>query len=407
MVTVTDASGNPFGNPVACRFVASGGIYRRGRSWRVVVYAGRDPVTGRKRQLTRTVHGTRREAERVRNEMLVSVDRGEANRTDTTMAELFERWYEVRSQRWSPKTALETRRLLDRVMIPQLGARRLSKLKTADLDRLYAEWARRGGAGGRPLSPGSVRRYHTIVRSALEQAVRWGWIPSNPAALTTRPENERRMVKPPSPEQLLDLLALAERTDPDVCVFLRLAAITGARRGELCALRWSDLEGESLVIARAMVEGPDGLVEKPTKTHGIRRVALDPDTLGALREMRRRSMERALECGVGLVEDPYVFAREVDGSVAWRPDFMSYRFRSLRRKAGLDHVRLHDLRHAMSTLLLANGVDVRTVAGRLGHSNVATTLNVYSHFIEASDQQAAQVMGDLLRPGSDEDRRGA
>ncbi|MDZ7733901.1 MAG: site-specific integrase [Acidimicrobiia bacterium] len=214
------------------------------------MYAGRDPATGRKRQLTRTVRGTKRDAEAVRNELLVTVDRDAAPRTDVTIGELFERWFEVRSQRWSPKTSLETRRLLDRVLIPQLGKKRLSKLKTADLDRLYAAWGRSGGLRGGPLSPASVQRYHTVVRSALEQAVKWGWIPTNPAANTTRRGIERAEIKPPTPEQLLELLALAERADPEVFVFLRLAAITGARRGELCALRWSDLEGESIVIAR-------------------------------------------------------------------------------------------------------------------------------------------------------------
>jgi integrase len=387
--------------------MASGHVQRRGSAWRVIVYAGRDPVTGKKRQLTRTVRGSRRDAEKVRNELLTSVDRGEARHTDQTMADLFEQWYEVRSQRWSPKTSLETRRLLDRVMIPQLGQKRLSKVTTADLDRLYAEWTRSGGLNGRPLSPASVQRYHTIVRAALEQAVKWGWIPSNPARLTTRPDVERPEVKPPTPEQVIDLLVAAKESGPDVFMFLRLAAITGARRGELCGLKWSDIEDSSVVIARGIVEGADGLVEKSTKTRRVRRVAVDPETLASLRELRRRSIERAMAGGVGLVADPYIFSREIDGSVPWRPDFMSYRFASLRKRAGLEGVRLHDLRHAMSTLLLVNGVDVRTVAGRLGHANVATTLNVYSHFIEASDRHAAEVMADLLKPQRGQDRRGA
>lgn len=376
--------------------MASGSITRRGSAWRVVVYAGLDPATGRKRQTVRVVHGTKKEAEAVRNELLVAADRGELRGTEATMAQLFERWYSLKAPDWSPKGALETRRLLDRVIIPALGAKRVTKVRTADLDRLYASWRNEGGVAGRPLSPASVQRYHTIVRGALNQAVKWGWLVSNPAVLTTRPKVVPATIRPPTPEQILSLLAHTETHDPETAVFLRLAAITGARRGEVCALRWSDLDGDSLKIERAIVESADGLVEKGTKTHGSRRVALDAKTADTLREHRRRCVERALACGAGLPDDAYLFAREPDGSVSWRPDYVSYRFSKLRGAVGLDGARLHDLRHAMATLMLAGGADVRTVAGRLGHRNVATTLNVYGHFIEASDRAAADDLGALI-----------
>src|SRR5438105_4888326 len=133
-----------------------------------------------------------------------------------------------------------------------------------------------------------------------------------------------------------------------LAVYLRLAAVTGARRGELCALKWSDVDladGEVL-IARSLALGTHEVVEKQTKTYRSRRIALDPGTVKALEEQRTRMENRAEICEAELVADAYVFARDVAGRVPWRPDSgATGRFLRLRKKAGLDTVRLHDLRH--------------------------------------------------------------
>jgi integrase len=386
--------------------MAEGFIRRRGDAWQVIVYAGRDPVTGRKRQVSRNVRGTKRDAQAVRAQLLVEVGKGQHEGSDVTFGELVERWYEMAAPDWSPSTATERRRLLDRVILPRMGRVRLQKLRTADLDRLYRELRASGGHQGRPLAPATVRKVHVVVRRALQQAVRWGWLSTNPAVHASPPRVPRHEITPPSPEAIERLLELAEDEDPYLAVLVRLAAATGARRGELCALRWSDLDLDTgtLLIARAMVHGPDGVVERGTKTHAARRIALDRATTGVLAEHRRRCTERALACGVGFGDDARLFSFEPDGSRPWRPDVVTKRFDKLRRKAGIGSVRLHDLRHFVATRLIAAGVPVRTVSGRLGHANAATTLNVYSAFVEASDRDAADVLGDLLpRGGGDGD----
>jgi integrase len=275
---------------------------------------------------------------------------------------------------------------------------RLQRLRAADLDRLYAQLRTSGGVSGGPLAPATIRRVHEIIRRALKQGVRWGWVSTNPAAHASPPRVPKSDVLPPTPEDVVRLIELAEAEDPDLAVLLRLAAGTGARRGELCALRWSDvdLDAATVVISRAMVHGFVGMVERGTKTHAARRIALDRDTVAALVEHRRRSAQRAEDCGVGLSDGARVFSFEPDGSAPWRPDVVTNRFNKLRRKAGLDSVRLHDLRHYVATRLIAAGVPVRTVSGRLGHANAATTLNVYSAFVQASDRDAAELLGEML-----------
>jgi integrase len=157
-----------------------------------------------------------------------------------------------------------------------------------------------------------------------------------------------------------------------------------------------DLEHMSLTVRRGVVAGRDGLVEKDTKTHAVRRIALDEQVVNVLARHRRRQLDMLELAGVRASPTSYVFTDELDGGLPWYPDSVSRRFRRLCRREGIAGVRLHDLRHFVATQLLSAGVDVRTVAGRLGHRNAATTLNVYAHVLELSDRHAADVMRRLI-----------
>ena len=145
-------------------------IRKRGNAWQLIVAAGRDPVTGRKRYMSRTVHGATREAQAQLNRLLVEVGDGAHQGTDATVGELLERWLAVASPDWSPKTVLETRRFLDRLILPRFGAMPLRKLTTAALDQFYADLRKSGGVGDRPLAPASVRRVHVVVAVGCSRA---------------------------------------------------------------------------------------------------------------------------------------------------------------------------------------------------------------------------------------------
>ena len=237
------------------------------------------------------------------------------------------------------------------------------------------------------------------------QAVRWGWIGVNPAAAATPPRLPTRDIRPPTPDQVRLLFARAADENPAFAVFLQLAAATGARRGELIALRWTDvnLPAGTVTIARGAVKGKDGLVIKDTKTHGTRRVALDQTTVTVLSAHRQAAEAVARACETALPADAYVFSDDPAGRAAWKPWLVTQSFARLAERAGMPEVRLHDLRHFVATRLLSSGIDVRTVAGRLGHKNPNVTLSVYAHFLPEADREAADVLGRLLSP-SDEAR---
>lgn len=158
-----------------------GSMRRRGDSWQLRVYLGRDPLTGEKRWTSKTVKGGKREAQRALAAMVAAADGNEVASASGTVGELLDRWFENASADFSPKTALETAGFINRYLRPGLGVFPVARLRTEHIDKLYRELRKRGGHNGKPLAPGTVKRTHVILHRALEQAVRWGWIRTNPA----------------------------------------------------------------------------------------------------------------------------------------------------------------------------------------------------------------------------------
>jgi len=374
-------------------------------SWELRVHTGRDPLTGRKRYAHRTVNGTKREAQAALARLVTEVgDGAHAPEREGTVGELLERWFAHGEADWSPTVVRSYRSIINRVILPRFGATPLRKLRAADIDAFYAELRKRGGAHAAPLAAASVRRIHSVLRRALAQGVKWGLLIANPAANASPPREPHREASVPTARDVGRLIKAAQTVNPDLSCFLRLAAVTGARRGELCGLKWGDVDFRSrrLLIERSVVLGPEGaLFEKQTKAHASRRIGLDTGTVELLRFHRSRCKQAAVAAGAILSDDTYVFSHDVANRAPWRPDYVTLAFTRVRDELRLK-VRLHDLRHFAATNMLVSGHDVRTVSGRLGHADAATTLGVYAHFMESADKDAAEFMGELLGASGEE-----
>jgi integrase len=251
------------------------------------------------------------------------------------------------------------------------------------------------------MTASAIRDVHAVLSGAFKQAMVWGWISHNPVPLTTPPAVEQPDTRPPEVGQTERLIETAMAEDPELGLFLVLAVVLGARRGELCSLRWSDVDfgqGDVLVAGSVIILPGQPLLDRDvTKTRTKRRVAVGAGTLELLRARRVEQAKGALAAGVALGPDAYVFSRAPDGSKPIRPDGVSHRFAELARRLGIT-CRLHDLRHFMVTQLISAGVDVRTVSGRAGHRDGGrTTLGTYAHFQAAQDRQAAELMEGLLK----------
>lgn len=366
------------------------------RRWRLRVFAGRGS-NGAVRHINRTFTGTETQARRELARVSAEVQRGQLSITGREpFGDLLDRWLAQIEPTRRPKTIAEYRAKIEHRIRPALGSTRIDRIRPAQLDALYRQWLDEG------LSPTTVHHHHAIISTALRQAERWQLISSNPARLASPPPMRQAALTIPDPSQLLDLIAGAEQCeDHTLATAIALAALTGARRGELCALRWSDLDlaAGTVRIARSLTVVGAVVHVGPTKTHAERKMALGEVGVATLLRCRLRMEEFAAQVGVPLDPDPFVLSAS-DAPRADRnlmPDRLSQRFTKLCRTLGV-HFRFHDLRHFAATQLIGAGVDPRTVAGRLGHADPTTTLRIYSHAITDRDEHAADVLGALLPP---------
>ena len=373
--------------------------------WEVRVFVGRDPVTKRPRQVSRIVRAPRTKTGRppkaatdMEHELEAQAARGKFARTGraTTVGQLLDRYLDhLEVQGLSPKTLHNYRRYVENTISPAIGSVPVSNLTALDLDNLYKAMTKRGRA------PATVRLAHAVISGALGQAVKWGMIPVNVALMASPPKVRARPVVPPSLPEVRALLEEAHRRDPVLAALIGLAALTGARRGELCALRWTDvdLKTRTLRISRSLMDIPGRIEEKATKTHQERTVALG-DAGVELLELHHQEVDaRAAEGGVKIRRDAFLFSERLDGTTPVRPDKVTRFFTDLRDSLGLDHVHLHSLRHFVATQL-APLVSMRTLAGRLGHADASITMRVYAGWLPASDLEAADHIGRALSPGN-------
>lgn len=359
--------------------------------WEVIAHLGKDPITERERYKSRSVRGNEEAADKALRKLLREIDADEL-RVKRTFRQLSDAWLTHARPSLSPRTAETYEMWLDKRILPAIGDLPLERVTGRRLDTLYA-------ALGAELAPKSVLHCHAIIHRAFKQAYRWGWVDENPGDRATPPSVERRKMDPPSPETVVELIRKAFETHVPLGASVWLAAVTGARRGELCALRWSgvDLVTGTLTISEAAIETGGKVLVKDTKTHRVRRLALDPGSVVMLVEYRREREVKAEVLGVDLEPDGYVFSDDPAGRTPLKPELFTRRFRRLCNTVGV-HPRLHDLRHFMATQALAGGTDVGTVANRLGHADWATTLRVYTHPLAAADQIAADKLGAIVAP---------
>lgn len=373
---------------------------RRPGVWELRTFVGRDEH-GWVRQVSTTFHGTKQAATKALAALDTEAAEGKHGRPDTvgvTVAELLERHLDALELRGrADKTIYTYRRYAETVIVPAIGSRRLRTLTAFDLDNFYGRLARAG------RSPAVIRKVHVLLSGALRQAVKWGMVPVNVATLASPPPQPKATIRVPSAEQVRRILTEAERSDPMLGRVFMLAALTGARRGELCALRWRDvdLDAGRLRIVASVQEVPGRLAVKDTKSHQTRVIAVDNAAVALLRLHREDVDRRAAGADAALLDDGFVFSeRSLDGSVVIVPGRLTRAFADIVRRLGIDGVTLHGLRHFVATQLAATGeVSARTLAGRLGHANASVTLRVYAEFFPAADVAAARHLGRIVVGG--------
>jgi len=423
-----------------------GHIRRRGGSFQVLVYAGVDPLNGKDHYLTESTRDEA-EAQKILTRLLAQVDEQRNPRTKATFGAALDAW--LRTHEAEETTLDGYRGYVRRTIEPALATMPLAKLTPQVLEEFYAELRRcrhrcrngepavdhrttadhdcrtirhrrRPGRPGStphdcatagcvivecpphacmPMAASSIRQVHWIISAALAAAVRWQWIRSNPADAAKKPKQRAPQPNPPSAREAARIIAAAWEQDDEWGALVWLVMVTGMRRGEVLALRWSDVDLKAglLAIRRNYVRSRAQRIEKDTKTHQMRRISLDAETVAVLADHRARHEQQACAVGVELSSQAFVFSYQLTRDAPADPSAVTHRYGRMCAALGIDS-HLHALRHYSATELLTAGVDLRTVAGRLGHGGGgATTLRVYAAWVGESDRRAAELLGSRMK----------
>ena len=256
------------------------------------------------------------------------------------------------------------------------------------------------GAGGDEAAVNALllQKYHRLISTVLEQAVKEGLVPFNVAARATLPKAEHKDVNYFQPEQVAAIREALEQEPMKWKTLVHLLLITGARRGEVLGLKWDkvDFEGNRIFICNNILYRADvGIYESSPKTERSRRyVALPTETMQLLRRYRAWQAEERLRLGEYYQNQGFVFAQ--DNGNPMHPDSVTNWLKKFSRRHDLPHINPHAFRHTMASMLYFNGVDSVSISKRLGHAQVSTTANIYAHVLEGADQRNADILSEIF-----------
>ena len=310
-----------------------------------------------------------------------------------TVAEWLRLWFELYAKpSIRPSTAGYYKRGIEQYTVPRIGAIKLNKLTSREIQKLYKDLLENGRLRKKQrkkhpgLSGSTVRGVHIILHSALDRAVKERLLIRNPADGCVVPKAQHQEMKTLRPEDLKAYLDAAERRNALAMFYLEL--VSGIRKGELVALQWTDLDIEQRTISVSKQATKDEagnlVVTRPKTENSVRQISIPQEAVKLLvREHAKHP------------DNPWLFPSSRTGAM-YHPDSVATLHQRILKGDGLEHLRFHDLRHTFATLALQNGVDIKTVSGMLGHFSAGFTLDTYAHVTSAAQRQAAQTMGNVL-----------
>lgn len=349
-----------------------------------------------------------REAERMLAAFVTKIESGDFTQSaKVTFGELAKKWLKDYAEvELQPKTVYEYKQLLDGRIYPAFGDKKLDKIRPLDLLEFYnslrkknkyisiAKDGTRTEKEAGPLSENTIKHYHRLISAIFEKAIKWGVFKGvNPAKRVDAPRVEKKKAKCYDEKQTKALLAALDKVGQEEYKYraaVMIAFMTGARLGEIMGLEWKDIDfdNKSIEIRQSSQYLPDEgtFTKNPKNETSKRRISVNDTLLSLLKEYLESQRSKKFLCQ----DNNRLF-------VSWNgkpmhPLTLSKWFPEFLRRNKLPHLNFHGLRHTSATFLISRGMDIQTVAGRLGHSTSATTQNVYSHFLESKDRQAADLM---------------
>lgn len=367
--------------------------------WQVRVFRGRD-ASGKKKFHIQTVKGTKKAALQVAREIEAAISTGTyAEPSKMSVEDFLTGWLnDTASQRLRERTLESYRKLVSTYIVPALGDTKLSQLSLPDIDQLYADMGRVQRGKKKGLSARTVRYTHSVLRSALNHAVKGRLLSHNPTDHATLPRQDRKEMLCLKPTEANAFLRAA-REDRWHALW-EILVLSGLRPGEALGLKWSDINGNSIGVQRTLARAGDQWLTTEPKTRRSRRtVPLADSTMKALQTHRRHQAEEKLKLGSHYHDNDFIFAN-TSGMPLDIKNLTARHFRKVLAAAGLAKIRLYDLRHTAATLMLEAGVNMKVASERMGHSTIVLTMDTYSHVSPEMHQDAVDRVDRLLANAS-------
>ena len=373
----------------------AGQIIKRGDdSFLVRIFLGRDG-TGKRRYHNKTIHGTKKDAQRYLTAALRRLDLGEAlSQSVELCADFFDKWLTTAVKPRIRERSYELyQATVNRYILPTLGSRRLADVKPLDIQHLYAKLLADG------LTANTINSIHARLHNAFDQAVRWELIRQNPVALVSPPRMTKPEMKALDREQAKAFLTAARENARYFPAFF-FALSTGCRPEEYFAVKWSDIDWQTgtITIQRALWwrKKKQGWVFTEPKTKAARRtIPLGKALMDVLKDWKRSQAEERLKAGSEWQNHDLVFTKRTG-----RPLDLcttSEAFKAALKSAELPKdFRLYDLRHTCASLLMAEGLNPKIVSERLGHANISITLGIYSHVAKGMQEEASERLEKVI-----------
>ncbi|HEX5109886.1 MAG TPA: tyrosine-type recombinase/integrase [Vicinamibacterales bacterium] len=366
----------------------------------------------KRKQVWQTFHGNRKDAEKELGKLVEQArNGGVVVSNDITVGQWLDEWLNGAQSRMRPSTVVRYRGIIGQMSQTGLGAMRLQQVRPTHVEAYY------GGLRQQKLSASTMTLHHTVLFSGFRRAVKAGLIDRSPATdLENKPKRSKSKSSSDAREhcwnksEVQRFLVEADKAGVQESAFYRLAIDSGARKGELCALTWSDidLDGGIVTVSKTLLNATlkDGKAQVgPTKTGKSRTIRISTDTVQKLRAHRADQRVFAMRNRDRFHDLNLVFSKQW-GDVRMRNDVLGHpvalnnlgerQFHPLCKKAGVKPVKFHALRHICATLLLQAGTPVKVVSERLGHSTVTMTMEIYQHVLPDMQEQAAAAMGGIL-----------
>ena len=386
-------------------------IEKRGDSYRIVVSCGFD-VNGKRIKRSMTWKPDRaytpKQLEKALNKAAVEFEEKVLNGETAAsgrrrLVDFIPQYYENVQNTLSENTFTTYQRIINSFILPSLGHLKLKDIRPLHIQKFVNTLAtgnyRQDGKSGKPYAPATVRRYYVVLQSILHNAYRLQLIPKNPADgdIITLPSLGQQKTEIYNKQELAEMLSALDQESTMFRCLVYLAIATGCRRGELVALEWKDIDFDSGIITvskSAYRKKGEGTKIKDTKTHQERIVHIPEACISLLKQWKREQFEKRMQLGSAWNGANWIFI-QADGEILY-PTSPTMMFDKFQKRHNLPHKKFHALRHTSATLALSNGINIKAVGARLGHSQLKTT-DRYLHVLEETEQQAANVFDNILK----------